>query len=143
MPTTTVEPSSETQTGSEDSSSNVGGIVAGCVVGVVLCVIIVVLLILLLVWYQRRKKKNEGTQGTQLSSKYIATVVGDSVYLCTCIAHWLLYVYRVCRICNGVFQLDLQGLGLSDTKFHVMIYHESNNRKTDIITISTITTLQA
>ena len=97
MSTTAVEPSSETQTGSEDSSSSsVGGIVAGCVVGVVVCVVIVVLLILLLVWYQRRKGKNEGTQGIQLFSKYIPIVVGNSVYLYTCIAYWLLYI-----ICIG------------------------------------------
>ena len=51
------------QTNDESSSSSVAGVVAGCVVSVVVIVIIVVVLVLM-VWYLRRRRKNEGIQGS-------------------------------------------------------------------------------
>ena len=54
--------SDSAQTGSEDSSSSVAVVVAGCVVGVVVCIAIIAL-VLAIVWYQRRKSKDKDTQG--------------------------------------------------------------------------------
>ena len=71
-PMFTTSSSDGAQTDDEGFSFNVGGIVAGCIVGVVVCVITTVLLILLLVWYQRRKRKNEDTQGSY-SDNYVAS----------------------------------------------------------------------
>ena len=54
--------SDSAQTGSEDSSSSVAVVVAGCVVGVVVCIAIIALA-LAIVWYQRRKSKDKYTKG--------------------------------------------------------------------------------